>query len=147
MKKIRLIGILFVLFSLMSSECAFAWRGGAYGGGYRGGWGGGYRGGWGGGYRGGWGGGYYGGWGGGFYPGIGYGVGFGGPFYSSWNYPATVVVPVQTTPPVYIQQTPVQSNTLPANFWYYCSNPKGYYPYVRTCPGGWQQVAPTPSSQ
>ena len=28
--------------------------------------------------------------------------------------------------------------------WYYCNNPQGYYPYVRTCPGGWQKVPARP---
>jgi hypothetical protein len=28
--------------------------------------------------------------------------------------------------------------------WYHCSNPEGYYPYIRDCHGGWQQVPATP---
>ena len=28
--------------------------------------------------------------------------------------------------------------------WYYCDNPAGYYPYVRSCMGQWRAVAPTP---
>lgn len=28
--------------------------------------------------------------------------------------------------------------------WYYCDNPKGYYPYVQSCNGSWRAVAPTP---
>lgn len=28
--------------------------------------------------------------------------------------------------------------------WYYCDNPRGYYPYVRSCPGGWRAVPATP---
>jgi len=28
--------------------------------------------------------------------------------------------------------------------WYYCPESKAYYPYVKECPGGWQQVAPQP---
>jgi hypothetical protein len=28
--------------------------------------------------------------------------------------------------------------------WYYCDNPAGYYPYVRSCMGPWRAVAPTP---
>jgi FKBP-type peptidyl-prolyl cis-trans isomerase FkpA/FKBP-type peptidyl-prolyl cis-trans isomerase FklB len=36
-----------------------------------------------------------------------------------------------------------------ASFWYYCKDAKTYYPYVRECPSGWQQVAPqtTPPGQ
>ena len=28
------------------------------------------------------------------------------------------------------------------SYWYYCQNPKGYYPYIKTCPGGWMKVVP-----
>ena len=30
--------------------------------------------------------------------------------------------------------------------WYYCPDSGVYYPYVRQCASGWQQVSPTPSS-
>ena len=30
--------------------------------------------------------------------------------------------------------------------WYYCSNPAGYYPYVKSCRGPWRAVAPTPDA-
>ena len=34
-------------------------------------------------------------------------------------------------------------------YWYYCQDPQGYYPYVKSCPGGWIEVVPkaTPPSQ
>ena len=32
----------------------------------------------------------------------------------------------------------------PAQSWYYCDNPKGYYPYVKTCRDEWQPVPATP---
>jgi hypothetical protein len=87
--------------------------------------------------------GYYGGYGG--YGGYGYGgyggygFGFGAPYYA---YPPVVAVP--TAPPVYIQQQQPQPQI---NYWHYCRNPEGYYPYVKKCPDGWLQVAPQPSSQ
>jgi hypothetical protein len=28
--------------------------------------------------------------------------------------------------------------------WYHCSNPEGYYPYIRDCHGGWEQVPANP---
>lgn len=59
-------------------------------------------------------------------------------------YPPVVVVPA--TPPVYIQQ-PSTTPSTPSpetNYWYYCENPAGYYPYVKKCPGGWLQVSPRP---
>ncbi len=51
-------------------------------------------------------------------------------FGSPYRYP-TARVP--DAPPTYIQQP---------NYWYYCTNPKGYYPYVDECPRGWMQVVP-----
>ena len=52
-------------------------------------------------------------------------------------YPAPVVI--QQSPPAYIQQeAPAQQ------YWYYCDNPKGYYPYVQQCPAGWLKVVPSP---
>ena len=44
-------------------------------------------------------------------------------------------------------QTAPQSGQ--ASFWYYCNAAKTYYPYVRECPSGWQQVIPqtAPSGQ
>jgi hypothetical protein len=120
----------------------------------------------GGGYRGGYyghgayyGRGYYGG-----YYGRGYGYGFGvylggpgwwGPgYYPGYYYPPPyyayppAVVTVPTTPPVYIERGEAQAAPAPdqgsQNWWYYCANPSGYYPYVKQCPGGWQRVSPQP---
>ena len=105
---------------------------------------------------------YGGGWGYGpdiYFGGIGFGYGNYAP-YPYYNYPPTVVtVPVAppvyvqeapVAPPIYIQQSapPVQaSQQYPAGYWYHCSNPEGYYPYVKDCPAGWQQVAPSPASK
>ena len=53
---------------------------------------------------------------------------------------------VPSAPPVYIEQqaAPVNAQAPAEQVWYYCVNPKGYYPYVQTCPAGWQKVAPIP---
>jgi hypothetical protein len=65
------------------------------------------------------------------------------PYYYPY-YPPIVTAPA--SPPVYIERGDVQ--TAPdqgsSNWWYYCTNPQGYYPYVKQCPGGWQRVAPQP---
>jgi hypothetical protein len=68
-----------------------------------------------------------------------------------YNYPyyPPSAVAVNPQPPVYVQQpaAPVapQAQTAPSeNFWYHCSKPEGYYPYVKECPKGWQKVSPTP---
>jgi hypothetical protein len=71
-----------------------------------------------------------------------YGSYYGG--YTPFYYPPIYVVP--TTPPVYIQQpSTVRPSPSPeANYWHYCENPAGYYPYVKKCPGGWIKVPPQP---
>lgn len=66
--------------------------------------------------------------------------------------PAPVVV--QEAPVEYIQQPQPQQQPqqvapppgLDPNYWYYCDNPAGYYPYVQSC-DAWQQVSPTPPQQ
>ncbi|MBV8977314.1 MAG: hypothetical protein JOZ13_08030 [Alphaproteobacteria bacterium] len=29
--------------------------------------------------------------------------------------------------------------------WYHCANPEGYYPYIKSCRGGWEQVPAQPN--
>jgi len=99
----------------------------------------------GGGHGGDWhGGGHGGGWhGGGWYGGIGLGW-WGWPYYLDWPYYPYAYYP----PPVY--QAPAVMPQAPApaaaqsSFWYYCANPKGYYPYVQSCQGAWQPVPAVP---
>ncbi|EGW20601.1 hypothetical protein [Methylobacter tundripaludum] len=67
------------------------------------------------------------------------------PFYYPYYYPPTVIT-VPATPPVYIQQSPPAAQQYPSGYWYYCNNPEGYYPYIKACPRGWQQVEPIPPS-
>jgi hypothetical protein len=169
MKQVIVACLAIVLLGSAACNPAWAWGGGGHGGGFGGGgghygggggfgggghYGGGY--GWGGhygGYGGGWGygrggyyGGYYGGIGIGIYgPGLGY---YGSPYYSPYYAYPPAVVTVPVAPPVYIQQANPQPATQPqANYWHYCRNPEGYYPYVKECPDGWQQVAPQPSDR
>lgn len=74
------------------------------------------------------------------------------PYYSGY-YPQVVVRP--QAPQVYIEQEPAPAAPLPpapaaaapANYWYYCAAARGYYPYVKECPSGWQKVLPQPSGQ
>ncbi len=78
-----------------------------------------------------------------------------GPYYPYpyYTYPDPYYYPpVQTQPPVYIEQSPqpqIEPPTAPQsnNYWYHCNNPDGYYPYVKDCPGGWVKVVPTPPPQ
>lgn len=89
-----------------------------------------------------------------------------GPYWGPWAYPPAYYYPPyyppapivveRPAPPVYIEQ-PVQAPppaapaeqaaTAPANDWYYCAASRGYYPYVRECPGGWQRVPAQPPEQ
>ncbi|CAM3240904.1 hypothetical protein [Cupriavidus taiwanensis] len=78
----------------------------------------------------------------------GYPYGYPAPYY----YPPAVVA-VPEAPPQYIEQGP--NGPVPApgpdgvmpqqGWWYHCSQPEGYYPYVASCPGGWQRVPAQPS--
>jgi hypothetical protein len=124
------------------------WHGGSWNGGWRGanwGWRGG---GWG--WRGGWGwwgpgvvvgagfAPYY--WGG--YPWYPYGYGYGYPYgYPPYSAPVVLDSGAQT----YIEQAAPAPLEPQQQFWYYCQNPQGYYPYVGECPGGWQPVPAQPA--
>lgn len=77
---------------------------------------------------------------------IGPGPGWWGPPLYSSPYPyyyAPPPVVIQQQPDVYIRQEP-QPQPPPQNYWYFCRNPQGYYPYVKQCPDGWQKVVPSP---
>jgi hypothetical protein len=81
------------------------------------------------------------------YPGWGYpGWGWGpGPWYygsPSYYYPPGVV---SGSPTTYIERQDVApKEPASTDWWYYCEESKSYYPYVKTCPTGWQKVSPTP---
>ena len=89
----------------------------------------------------------------GFHSHPGFGFYFGLPLfprpYLSYPYPyypyyPPAVVTVPSNPPVYIERSPPVTQQYSAGYWYYCSNPQGYYPYVQECPSGWRQVDPIP---
>lgn len=79
-----------------------------------------------------------------------YGPRYYAPYYSPYYYyppyPAVVGVPYSPpAPTTYIERDAVQSAPVrPAGYWYYCADSQGYYPYVKECAGGWQQVSPQP---
>jgi hypothetical protein len=99
-------------------------------------------------YHGGYGGGYHGGyyghdshgsaywWG----PALGLGLGLGAGWLI-WGPPVYNYPPPQT---IIVQQPPVVYQAPEPNYWFYCQNPTGYYPYVQTCPSGWMKVVPQP---
>jgi len=85
-------------------------------------------------------------------PHVRFGVVVGGPlwfgpaYYPRYYYPPYYYAPVPDAPPVYIEQGEAQPAAPPQQaYWYYCAESKGYYPYVKECPGGWQRVAPQPA--
>jgi hypothetical protein len=90
-------------------------------------------------------------WGGHHGPSVRFGVVVGGPlwygpaYYPPYYYPP-YYAPLPVSPPVYIEQGEAQPAPAPRprEYWYYCAEAKGYYPYVKECPGGWQRVAPQP---
>ena len=82
----------------------------------------------------------------GWYPPPAYGYYPRYPYPPYYGYPPYAVVPAPSPPVVYIERSGPESAPEGAamQWWYYCTNPDGYYPYVRDCPGGWRQVAPQP---
>jgi hypothetical protein len=119
---------------------------------YRGGYAGGYNGGNPGGYHGG--SGYHGNnhhnghgnsysfWVGGVAPGW-WGPAYPYPRYYPYSYPY-YPNPYYVPAPVVIAEQPALSDPGPEqnSYWYYCENPRGYYPYIKSCPGGWMKVVP-----
>jgi hypothetical protein len=67
-----------------------------------------------------------------------------GPAYYPYRYPYYYPnYPYYPEPPVVIQQQPPVYVQPEEQYWYYCQNPEGYYPYIKKCPGGWLKVVPS----
>jgi len=124
------------------------WQGGSHGGSYGAYHGGGQYRGWSGGHGGQWhGGGWYGGrWYGGWYgPSVGVYLGsplwWGGwPYASPYSYyPYSYPYYAPSEPTIYIERS---DNAAPTQYWYYCPDPAGYYPYVQNCSKPWMTVLP-----
>lgn len=56
--------------------------------------------------------------------------------------PVRVYVPARHPPHVVYIEPGTRRNR--PYYWYHCSSPKGYYPYVKQCPPGWVKVVPHP---
>jgi hypothetical protein len=72
-------------------------------------------------------------------PRVAIGIGL-GPFWAPYAAPVIVPPPVAVTPAPSVAVPPAA----PPSSWYYCDNPRGYYPYVSQCPSGWRAVSPAP---
>lgn len=69
---------------------------------------------------------------------------YGYPSVPYYAYPSTVL---SVPRPVYIEREPDRRfSERSSGYWYYCSNPSGYYPYVESCRDAWQPVPAQPSS-
>ena len=75
------------------------------------------------------------------------------PYYYPPAYYPPAYYPVPAAPTVYIEQGAAQPAPAvqqapaaqpQASYWYYCNESKTYYPYVKECAGGWQRVSPQP---
>lgn len=73
-----------------------------------------------------------------YWYGRGYVYPYGPPVYAPA--PVYVAPPIYVAPPVYV----APQGPAPAQSWYYCDNPQGYYPNVPSCNTPWRQVPVTP---
>ncbi len=63
------------------------------------------------------------------------------PWPGYYPYPYYPYPYYQPAPMVVQQSAPVYQQSQP-QYWYWCDDPKGYYPYVQECPSNWKQVVP-----
>lgn len=68
------------------------------------------------------------------------------PYFPSYAYPydpyyyAASPVVIERQPQTYVEPAPQHEEK--QYYWYFCSDPQGYYPYVQKCPKGWKKVVP-----
>ena len=151
-KRVIVAGLMVLIFVLFSSLASAQTRGGGHSGGGRHSVGHSYRSG----------SSHYSGWHGSWSHGHSFhGSGWGFRFYAypSWGWPYPYAYPYYypypypyySSPPVVREEAPVYSEPEQEQpyYWYYCENPQGYYPYIKSCPGGWMKVVPnvTPPKQ
>ncbi|NJD34379.1 MAG: hypothetical protein FIA96_06025 [Betaproteobacteria bacterium] len=85
----------------------------------------------------------------------GWGLGYAVPYPYPYAYPYSTAYPLAYAPVVinstpieqtYIQRDPVPEAAVQAaptvNYWYYCTQPAGYFPYVQNCNQAWIKVVP-----
>ncbi len=76
------------------------------------------------------------------------GPGWWGPWGYPYSYPyypyyAESPVVIEKQASVYVQPNRQQEES---DYWYFCTKPQGYYPYIKRCPGGWLKVVPSAPS-
>lgn len=64
---------------------------------------------------------------------------------AAWYFYPTRVAPYPDPylPPVVVVPPAPAPAPIPVQYWYYCANPAGYYPYVAQCAVDWQRVEAT----
>ena len=67
---------------------------------------------------------------------------YGAPYGYGYPYYSAPPVVIQQQPQEYVQQPAAQPEQ---QYWYYCTEAKAYYPYVKKCPSGWMRVVPPPA--
>ncbi len=77
--------------------------------------------------------------------------GGGGWGWGGWVFPAliggAIVYDLTQPQPVYVQPAPVYlpgAAAASVQYWYFCAAANAYYPYIQSCPSGWQAVPTTP---
>lgn len=61
-------------------------------------------------------------------------------------YPSPVYpFPSYSEPPVVVLADPAAEADAGPYYWYFCNSAQTYYPYIKTCPEGWQQVPAAPA--
>ncbi len=61
------------------------------------------------------------------------------PYYPYYGYGGSTVIVQQ--PVQYVSRDEGNAE----NYWYYCHNPRGYYPYISQCNAKWVKVRPFPA--
>jgi hypothetical protein len=76
---------------------------------------------------------------------VGFNFGYPGWYGPSYYYPPAVYAP--PTPTTYVERSDAATEQAPAQgpgTWYFCRESNAYYPYAKTCPGGWVRVPAQP---
>jgi hypothetical protein len=76
---------------------------------------------------------------------VGFGPFWGFPFPYPYPYPYPYAYPYPAPPPYYAPSAAYAAPADPGygvapSTWYYCANPRGYYPDVPQCNSGWRAV-------
>jgi len=64
-------------------------------------------------------------------------------YYGPWRYPYYLYpTPSYAPPAVVAAPAPQLYQPSQQQYWYWCEDSQGYYPYIQSCPSNWKQVIP-----